>query len=117
MRLISEALDIYTRLALGQIDAMKGPAAPIIRDWPKFYEMVDVFKEEAFDLAPGASFGIYQKNVSERARVAYDMHQVIRHELYMHLDDAIIPWTVDGREALQTSEQPLIKMKIAKKAP
>ena len=113
LQLINLALDIYSRLGIGQIEAMKSPAMPIIPDWDKFYLWVDLFKQEVFALEGAHSYGIMAEKVSESCRAAYDMQQVIRHELWKY-DGAEPGPTVDTREAFQTSKLPLIKVEIEK---
>jgi hypothetical protein len=104
LNLIQEALDFYSRVGIGQFD--------VIKDHPTFYnvlhksftskdgkmdyeryhairnnvDMMMVSPRNALlnhlDLPRNASWGIYNPEVDESCRVAYDLVQVIRHEFW-----------------------------------
>ena len=103
LRLVQEALDMYSRIGIGQLW--------VIKDHPTFEEILR--KKSTFDgkveyslyhdmreradkyfalgrdtllinstLGQHGSFGIYNKEVDETCRVAYDLVQIIRHEFW-----------------------------------
>jgi hypothetical protein len=104
LHLIQEALDFYSRVGIGQFD--------VIKDHPTFYNILHksfTSKDGKMDyeryhatrggvdimlvtprnwllddpaLPKHASFGIYNPEVDESCRVAYDLVQVIRHEFW-----------------------------------
>ena len=90
MQALSEACDLYSRLAMGQLDDLKH-VLPLAKfdeiDWSGFHE--DMAKVEALlrthyshELrAPNSFFGIASEQVSEQAKAACDLHQVVRHRL------------------------------------
>ena len=103
LRLIQDALDMYSRIGIGQMW--------VIKDHPTFEEILrkkstfdgkvdyniyhDIRKraDKYFTLGRDTllidsthgqhgSFGIYNKEVDESSRIAYDLIQVIRHEFW-----------------------------------
>ena len=104
LHLIQEALDFYSRVGIGQFN--------VIKDHPTFYGILHkslTDEEGKMDyeryheirdnidmmlvhprnlllndptLPRNASFGIYNPEVDESCRVAYDLVQVIRHEFW-----------------------------------
>lgn len=98
--LIMNALDLFSRIGIGQLEHVlehwgvdeymdnkfrkDGKV-----DWSALHEEKDLLKSLLnevkrilFDCPPNGSHGIGSDKVSDMNRVAYDMIQVIRHELY-----------------------------------
>ncbi len=81
---INEALNIYQRILMGQFDNIP---------WMLFLHgrkfntdamrktMDDAVKIAFPELYGGCYLGIYQKEVHEDARIAYDIHQALRYKI------------------------------------
>lgn len=103
LRLIQEALDMYSRIGIGQLWVIKDHPTfeEILRKKSTFDGKVDYniyhdMREKAdkyftlgrdtllIDSTHGqhGSYGIYNKEVDESCRVAFDLVQVIRHEFW-----------------------------------
>jgi len=54
-----------------------------------FFEVLNAFKEEYFNIPPNASLGIHSQHISDRARKAYDIQQIVRHS---------IAWDSEGKD-------------------
>lgn len=69
--------------------------------------------ETAMDVAqPLRQHGIYPGQTEEMLR-AQDIWQVIRHKLYLDRGGDPNGWSVDAREPLRISDEPLPKMEVA----
>ena len=62
-------------------------------------------KKRFWDLAPSANYGVYYDDISD---IIFDMHQCIRHELWLNGDKKY--HTVDSYPACQFGKEPLIKV-------
>jgi hypothetical protein len=104
LRLIQETLDFYFRIGIGQFNEIKDHPTfyNIIRksltdkdgkiDYERYHAIrnnVDMMLVQPrnmllndYTLDLNASFGIYNPEVDESCRVAYDLVQVIRHEFW-----------------------------------
>jgi hypothetical protein len=103
LRLIQDALDMYSRIGIGQLWGIKEHPTfeEILRKKCTFdgkveYSLYHDMREKAdkyftlgrdtllIDSTHGqhGSFGIYNQEVHESCRVAYDLVQVIRHEFW-----------------------------------
>jgi hypothetical protein len=89
-RTMVEALDLYSRILIGQFEDVGRLAITYNvtfgdkSDYESFHEFSDrirELKEELLKIPQNASFGIYNESVHNNARVAWDMQQVIRHNL------------------------------------
>ena len=105
LRLVQAALDFYSRVGIGQFDVIK--EHPTFEnhlrkefkdedgnvDYSRYHEVrdnVDLMLVQPrnmllndLTLPKNASWGIYNPNVDESCRVAYDLLQVIRHEFWL----------------------------------
>ena len=90
-RVLVQALDAYSRIYLGQFDTaildqflfspnVSGPQMDVAR------RLLDEVKKVITGFEGGASYGIHSTEVSDKARVAYDMQQVIRHQVWKEED-------------------------------
>lgn len=91
--LINSALDLYVRLNLGQFDRLIYDV-PTIHDnvwnnhrdeWHDFAsEELKTLRNKLFDFKHGMNYshGINSDKVSDYARLAQDIHEVIRHEFW-----------------------------------
>jgi hypothetical protein len=83
-RILSEALDLYVRIGIGQL-------TEVVRvynyEWktpiPTVDRLVEIMNEakRVIGFGPGGSYGIHSANVHDVFRQAYDIRQVIRHRL------------------------------------
>lgn len=92
---IINALDLYSRLLMGQIEELDRFFRDLgFREREDVYKKIDVevlealvgmLKAATFPGCPkNGSYGIYNEEISDKARVAWDIHQVIRHRLAWH---------------------------------
>lgn len=88
--LLVQALDMFSRVGIGQLDAVANHPeieARVSRgeaDCESYFDAGKLFDEaklKLFGLTPGASFGIHNDSVDDSARVAWDLMQVVRHRL------------------------------------
>lgn len=84
--IIKDALDMYSRVGMGQIKAILDH--PDITErlldkghsrWGEVGDTLDVFKQEVFDLDKSGYYGIFSEDIKECNREAWDVQQVIRH--------------------------------------
>lgn len=132
LRVVQQALDLYTRIGIGQFERIKdhptferhlynqlmdedGKA-----DYARYHEirlMADTKLMEARnlliqeDLHPQASWGIFNEKADESCRVAYDIVQVIRHEFWKSNPDRS-ELTVDAGVNLRTEDGDKIKCEL-----
>ena len=105
LRIIQEALDFYSRVGIGQFNVIKEHPTfeNALRkefkdeegkvDYNRYHEVrdnVDLMLVQPrnmllndLTLPKNASWGIYNPDVDESCRVAYDLVQVIRHEFWL----------------------------------
>jgi hypothetical protein len=85
---ICAALDLWARLGTGELTALlnhpdvskrlttdQGVTPEDVR------RLLENLKTAIFDLKPNAWFGVSSKDISEGNRIAFDLMQVIRHQL------------------------------------
>lgn len=131
LMLIERALELYSRIGIGQLDHIKDH--PTFerhlsnintesgkKDWAVYHEMreeVDLILFEARNklynefIPMHGSWGIHNPNVDESCRVAYDLVQVIRHELWKNNPDRS-EHTVDSSVHLIAKDSNKIKVSI-----
>lgn len=86
-QVISNALEFYERIGMGQlmeIFYLRPEASQLEADTRKrdFVErMLDEVKSVAWGLKPSSFYSISSRDIRDDFRVAYDLHQVIRHRL------------------------------------
>lgn len=120
--LISEALELYVRLNLGQFDKLID--VPTIHDnvwnnhreeWHNFaIEELTAVRNKLFDMNFGlsGSHGINSTQVSDYARLAQDIHEVIRHFFWLNNPNRS-DMTVDSSITLRSQFEPE-KIKVEK---
>lgn len=133
LRLIQEALDFYSRIGIGQMDAIKDHPtfSKYLREQVKDtegkvdYQKYHLIREQAddiftqgrntlwndFTIGRNGSWGIHNPDVDESCMVAYDLLQVIRHEFWKSNPDRY-NFTVDSSVLLYTEEGDKIKCEI-----
>jgi len=103
LRLVQQALDLYSRVGIGQFDHIKYHPTFVQHlsnkltdkngriDFIRYHEIGDEADEKLMearniliqeDLHPNTSWGIFNEKGDESCRVAYDIIQVIRHEFW-----------------------------------
>ena len=89
LKLISKALDMYSRLSMGQFKYVTDDVTVQDKVWNMFPEERNEFENimlRAGELMTGrpkhGSYGIYNKEVNDDARLAGHIHQAIRHEFW-----------------------------------
>ena len=65
-------------------------------------------KKRFWGMGRNAHYGI---NYDKTADIIWDMHTVIRHELWKQKPEPKSHWTVDAYEPSRIGEEPLIKIK------
>lgn len=83
-KIISKALDLYSRIFMGQfkeiLDFQFGWKMELEdHEWCR--KALQTVKRVATGLENNAYYGIFSEKISNKARAAYDIHQVIRNKL------------------------------------
>jgi len=117
IKVISEALELYARLNIGQIEQIEWLFRDKICNKIELYDLdklrssCDIIKNVVFsELGRNAHYSIRSDSVPEKAKIAYDFVQVINH---------LLAWdstpeggnTVNFQEPLKCSEEDLPKIK------
>ena len=106
-KIITDALDCYSRMKTGQIDYALDPLRDRIFD--KNISMSDV-RNKADELkklifpefdSSGMSYGIHSHDISDNARIAFDLIQVIRYDIWKR--EGGPKYIVDANPPYQTS--------------
>lgn len=108
-RIICNALDLYTRVGMGQLEAI-GHEMWHFGKSQAFHEKLPDFKKAVTGFDRGSSYGIHQKETPEHCRTAYDIIQVVRHKLAWdkHPDGG---QTVDFYPPMKTGKEDLPECK------
>lgn len=132
LRLIQEALDMYSRIGIGQMTVIK--EHPTFESLTKkrctrddkvdyeFYHHQRAIADKYFtigrsqlwkyeDIGTHGNLGIYNENVDESCRVAYDLVQVIRHEFWKANPNRS-DWVVMASTHLSTKDSDKIKVNL-----
>lgn len=106
------ALDTYSRLKMGQFNAVTDLFPARDFDRGKAAEALRVARQAVMpELDPRGYYGIRNLEAGEQARVAFDIQQVLRHALAWHRHPAGgIGVCYD--DPYQTSQAPLIRVEI-----
>ena len=130
-RLIQRALDFYSRVGIGQMERiLEYPTFEKVlaerlkvdgkTDWSKFHDTKDKANDRLHEareivlntgISKNGSYGIFNPDVDESCRVAYDILQVVRHEFWKQDPDRS-DVTVDSSAHLSTENSGRIKVKI-----
>jgi len=114
---IRQALDLYGRILCGQVKTVREPFLGKDYDYEKVDALLAGLKTELFpELQTNASYGIFNQDADERAKVSWDILQVIRNRLAW--DRACNPskrnWKgmmgVSYDDPLLSSKEPICKM-------
>lgn len=88
LQLVSKALEMYTRISLGQFKYVTDVTTVQKKVWNMSVGERNVFEDimlKAGELMTGirhGNYGIFNEEVNDDARVAAHIHQAIRHEFY-----------------------------------
>jgi hypothetical protein len=116
--IIVRALDTYSRIYLGQFDTaildrflfspnVSGPQMDAAR------RLLDETKKVITGHDSNASFGIHSTEVPDSARIAYDVQQVIRHQIWKDTSPDN-RWSICSHPPHQTSTDGIKLAKIEK---
>lgn len=86
-RVISSALDLYSRIGIGQFEEILSVLKRYDQKvFQKDTRAADILLQEVkrvvYDLTPNSSFGIHNKDVSNGFRIAWDIKKVIQHQFW-----------------------------------
>jgi len=108
-RIVQSALDLYTRLGLGQIEAIDR-----FLNWETRNEwegLLNEVKTAGTGFPPNASMGIGHADLAERFKIAYETQCVLRNAQAWH-ENPEGGNTVDFYEPLKLSKHPLAQCNI-----
>jgi len=133
LQLVQQALDLYSRVGIGQFDHIKYHPTFVNHlsnkltdgngriDFNQYHQIRSKADEKLMearniliqeDLHSNASWGIFNEKGDESCRVAYDILRVIRHEFWKaNLNRSEL--TVDANVDLQTKDGDKIKCKLS----
>jgi len=132
LRVVQQALDLYSRVGIGQFERIKYHPTFVQHltnqltdkngriDFTRYHEIGDEADEKLMearniliqeDLHPNTSWGIFNEKGDESCRVAYDIIQVIRHEFWKANPNRS-ELTVDAGVNLQTEDGDKIKCEL-----
>jgi hypothetical protein len=111
---LTEALDLHTRLMMGQFDVL---ALPYFKRTDangrnsEFKEKLDELKKIAFPELPlHSDYGIGHDETPESSKITYELYKAICYEKWCLAPTA--QYTVDSTPPLKVSEHPLPKVTI-----
>jgi hypothetical protein len=116
---IKEALDLYSRLLMGQLreldnfftrntDCWKHPNSDCITNCAETIKNIVYPELKGYD-----SFGIFNEKCPEESKIAYDIIQVLRYELIKVRDpERKTGWSIDWSYPTPASKENLINIKI-----
>ena len=96
-QLISNAVELYARLGMGQYVMLEyffwGDLNALEKARPHLNDLQAIRNE-----------ALHRKKLDDAFRILYDIHQVVRYRLAIdHPQKKKMPWSVDSRDPLQTS--------------
>lgn len=123
LRTVNTALEEFFRVRMGQMgdlaDSLAGLDVDFSRDNPMHSQIFDAYIQRrdatriALDAAKNIAFGQHNyPSPGEDARICEDVWQVIRHQLWLDNPDRL-EYTVDSREPLLVSQQPIATIRKA----
>jgi len=103
-RVVVQALDFWSRMFLGQVEEIKWHPAVQGRKSMALDSLLRQLKPVIFpELSSHAYFGIHSDKVPDEARQAFDILQVIRHQMW--ISNGREPrYVVDADEPMRLSE-------------
>lgn len=114
MRIISNALDVYSRLGIAQLEAVVNLFREDDRveteSLKAFESLINTVKQIVFDMSPNASYGIANEKVPEIYKVARDMNMSIEHQLWKDKENSAI-FSIHSTPPFAFGQQPLMEIK------
>jgi len=121
IKVLTSALEMYSRAQMGQFKyALEQINEYAALPWETQGFIENTIKSFVFpELTGNMFYGIHSSERPDSARVAFDMYQVLRHQLWKERQergDSVSRATVDAHPAMATStEQPLISIHVDKR--
>jgi hypothetical protein len=87
LSILQEALDLYVRVGIGQLEIVAENISfniekeKIRKNINEIRDIFDQAKKEIFGFACGESFGISSSAVDDATKIAYDMQKVVQKEI------------------------------------
>jgi hypothetical protein len=105
LNVLAIACDLYSRCIAGQLDTVAHSALNHLpsKEFCEIREELDKISGLVW-IAYGCKPGIHSDNLPEDARIAYDLHQVIRHQIWLD-NKAHRAYVVDAYPCHQTSKK------------
>ena len=119
-RVLSNALDLYARVISFQLETVAdvimfdnndlkvystdGEEIPY-EDLHNFKDALRQLKAQFLKCHPNSSHGIQSRHISDSARIAYDIHQVVRNSVYENSDGRKNRHSVYSHKPRKTSEE------------
>ena len=115
LNVVMKALDLYSRLQMGQVEELINPfSSPFSNrfvDRENVEKAVSVLKKEYFpELTRDSYNGIFSDKTPETSKIAYDIIQVVRNRLAYDKNPSG-GFTVDFDDPIKSSGQPLPEIK------
>lgn len=103
-KVIRDACELFARLHMGQIDELRLLRLSPDNEYVQTEFLFKVLKLQLFpELTANAYFGITAPEIPDKARVAYDLHQVIRKFLAGPKPEGSFPYVIYD-EPMRTSQ-------------
>lgn len=114
--IIKDALDFYSRILMGQFSEFENLfiGSYNYKYMNEINKLLMKIRDYIYPELKGyASWGIFNKKCPENSKIAYDIIQVLRHEMIKVRDpEKKYGYGVDCNEPLQTSKEELINVKV-----
>lgn len=118
---IKEALDLFSRIHMGQLDTVADVFVAYAQE--RGFDTLSFLRDELDNLSPiwtglhkHAYHGIHSPKISDKARVAWDLQQVIRHRLAWDREPKGGIY-VDFDTPMRSSAEPLASIQERKEQP
>jgi len=106
-QIMSQALDLYARMGAGHLEVLR-EYLDHFGKVKEFNKLLPAFKLATTGMDSGSNLGIHNKELPDRYRISYDMHQVVRHELWKLSEGD--EFSVHSREPYKTSHVKLMEV-------
>ncbi len=123
LEVIREALEFFSRFSAGQFNALpqsfeaflwkKWGSNEFVRRRERWTGLLNQAKLEMFDMHPNASLGIGNEELSEEAKIAYDIYRPILEKFAEEYkkENPDAPWSVYDRPGLSYSKEGRVVIK------
>lgn len=113
-KVLMNALELYSRLKMGQLDTLKWMVVPIIPETSSIVEFnntINELKKIMFpDLEPNQYYGIFMEEAGD-GQIAFDIYQVVRHDISWFKEPKGGVY-VDFNTPMRASKEPLPKVNV-----